>query len=226
MPPRFRLLPLAIALATTIALPAAAQQIDFGDDASPWANDGECDDPRFQGPGMTTTPLLDSDRGHDATDCRNAFNAGQVTLVGGTPPSGTTGKPTPGQQPTAGGINFGDDSGQWANDGECDDRRFVGQGMATVLSWEYVGRDATDCRRLSDSGAIRLWNWTEAQAATQCAAIDFGNDSGPYPNDGECDDPRFDGPGAGYALNPDMVRVDASDCRRLCEFGLVALRDY
>ena len=48
---------------------AAAQDIDFGDDASQWANDSQCDDMRFEGPGMTTTLLLDRDIGHDASDC-------------------------------------------------------------------------------------------------------------------------------------------------------------
>ena len=28
----------------------AADAPDFGDDASDWANDGECDDPRFKAP--------------------------------------------------------------------------------------------------------------------------------------------------------------------------------
>ena len=38
-----------------------AQAIDFGDDESAWANDGECDDSRFHGDGMSDT-LLDEDR--------------------------------------------------------------------------------------------------------------------------------------------------------------------
>ena len=45
-----------------------AQSIPYGDDSSPYANDGECDDKRFEGPGMTATILLDSDVGRDATD--------------------------------------------------------------------------------------------------------------------------------------------------------------
>jgi len=53
--------------------------IDFGDDSSVWANDGECDDPRFQGPG-THSILLEEDRGADATDCRTLYEAGQITL--------------------------------------------------------------------------------------------------------------------------------------------------
>jgi hypothetical protein len=60
---------------------AAASGIDFGDDASRWSNDGECDDPRFQGPGMTATPLLEDDILHDATDCREAFERGELELA-------------------------------------------------------------------------------------------------------------------------------------------------
>ncbi len=54
--------------------------IDFGDDASRWARDNECDDPRFEGPGMTTTPLLPEDTGHDASDCAAAYRAGNLRL--------------------------------------------------------------------------------------------------------------------------------------------------
>jgi hypothetical protein len=52
---------------------------DFGDDASRWALDGECDDPRFEGQGMAEY-LVDGDIRHDATDCRTLFNRGRITL--------------------------------------------------------------------------------------------------------------------------------------------------
>ena len=55
--------------------------VDFGNDNGDWANDDECDDPRFEGPGMTATPLLDEDIGHDASDCRAAYEAGELQLV-------------------------------------------------------------------------------------------------------------------------------------------------
>ena len=58
---------------------AYAQSIDFGDDASRFAKDGECDDMRFSGAGMTDTTLIDSDIKHDATDCRTAYNQGRLT---------------------------------------------------------------------------------------------------------------------------------------------------
>ena len=52
----------------------------WGDDASQFAKDGECDDKRFVGAGMTSTILIDSDIKHDATDCRTAFAQGRLTL--------------------------------------------------------------------------------------------------------------------------------------------------
>ena len=49
---------------------------NFGDDASRWAKDNECDDPRFEGEGMSPGLSLDDDIGHDATDCRAAWRGG------------------------------------------------------------------------------------------------------------------------------------------------------
>ena len=129
---------LALALFTAFLLssePAAA--VDFGDDASQWSNDGECDDPRFQGPGMTATALLDSDILHDETDCRQAYEAGRITLRSK--------------------VDFGDDNGSWANDGECDDPRFTGPGMTTTtLLDEDILHDATDCRQAYEAGRLTL----------------------------------------------------------------------
>lgn len=67
--------------ATSAAVGASA--VDFGDDSSKFSKDGECDDKRFTGAGMTDTPLLDSDVKHDATDCRAAFSQGRLKLGGG-----------------------------------------------------------------------------------------------------------------------------------------------
>jgi len=124
-------------------------------------------------------------------------------------------------------IDFGDDSGQWANDRECDDRRFVGSAMASIgVTWEHLGRDASDCRTAFEAGNVTLWNFAEAVAATECSAIEFGDDTHPAANDGECDDPRFDGPAAAYLLDATMEGTDATDCRRACDYGLIGLRDY
>ncbi|TNC63987.1 hypothetical protein [Rubellimicrobium roseum] len=285
-----------LALSTTALLtgmPALAQAPDFGADTSVWANDGECDDPRFTGPG-TSGMDMDANLMADATDCRTAFEAGTAQLAQGqvaspaapaaptspapaangaqiaaptapaepvapqssaTPaaPAPDTAQATPPVQPAAPDaqapapvtkgaqataptepaqptapvqVNFGDDSGQWAGDGECDDRRFAGQGMAVSLNWLSVGRDATDCRALYDAGSIRLWAPKESQAATQCAAIDFGDNMSQFANDAECDDPRFEGLGVAGILNPSETGHDAADCSQLCAFGAASLRDY
>ncbi len=260
-----------------LALPATAQEIDFGDDSSPWALNGECDDKRFTGPGMDRI-LMDMDIGRDASDCRAGYEAGLLRLVGepvpGASDSGPVTPPAPSAPPatppataeipapvpmspapaggfSAGGvgktdrvrgggvsappamaeividgIRFGDDSSPTSRDGECDDRRFSGPGMAAILSWESMARDATDCAALYRSGDIYLWNEVEAQAATSCQAIDFGDDSGEYPNDYECDDYRFEGRGVAMNLRLDLAGRDASDCSRLCEYGMLGLRDY
>ena len=60
---------------------APASSVDFGNDSSEWSNDGECDDPRFRGPGMTATPVLDEDTRADASDCRAAYERGELVLI-------------------------------------------------------------------------------------------------------------------------------------------------
>lgn len=151
--------PIAAAAIAALALPAPVmatpeseltmsigsfEGIDFGDDAGEFARDGECDDLRFDGEGMTQTPLLAEDLYHDASDCRAAFNANKITL---SPMfmrlSGTA------------EIIWGDDSGDFSRDGECDDMRFEGPGMTfTPLIAEDIGRDASDCRAAFQKGKI------------------------------------------------------------------------
>jgi hypothetical protein len=123
-------------------------------------------------------------------------------------------------------VKYGDDSGDYPGDGECDDRRFFGPSMASTLTWRAVGRDATDCRALHDAGRVELWDIEAARAATNCAAVKWGDDSSEYAGDGTCDDPRFEGMGSADVLEPDDRGRDAGDCRRLCEYGLIFLRDY
>ncbi len=53
--------------------------VEWGDNTSRWANDGECDDDRFAGPGMADI-LVESDRFHDAADCRRLYEAGLIYL--------------------------------------------------------------------------------------------------------------------------------------------------
>jgi len=134
-----------VALSIAVPQPTFAQSVNFGDDRSQFARDGECDDKRFSGPGMTDTPLLDSDVGHDATDCRAAYNQGRIQLRSGS------------SRRNSSGIIWGNDSGAWANDGECDDMRFVGPGMtSTPLLESDVKKDATDCRSAYEAGRLQL----------------------------------------------------------------------
>lgn len=131
-------------LAMTLAFmapPATAQTVDFGNDSGEWANDGECDDARFEGPGMTDTPLLFDDVMADASDCLAAFQAGRLSLRG----------------VSKGSITFGDDTGEWANDGECDDMRFEGPGMtSTPLIQDDIMHDASDCLAAYEAGQLSL----------------------------------------------------------------------
>ncbi len=55
-----------------------------------------------------------------------------------------------------GPVEFGDDSGEWAKDGECDDPRFEGEGSANTLVGADLYRDATDCQTLLGEGRVRF----------------------------------------------------------------------
>ena len=118
------------------------QAVDFGDDSSQWARDGECDDWRFVRADGSSAMLVE-DMGTDRSDCMEAWRSGEVTL-----------HPVIGEM--TGQVNFGDNSGEWANDGECDDPRFLGNGVAALLLVESLGRDAADCWLLVSQGEIQL----------------------------------------------------------------------
>ena len=177
---------------------ATVNDIDFGDDSSPWSNDGECDDPRFQGAG-SASELLDDDIRKDATDCRTAYDAGTVSYVGD-------------DAAAVADIDFGDDSSEWSNDGECDDPRFQGAGSAAELLDADILKDATDCRAAYDAGTI-------SYVGDSPAAIDYGDNTSQWSNDGECDDPRFFGSGVASELLDEDIGHDANDCRAAVEAG-------
>ena len=44
-------------------------------------------------------------------------------------------------------LKFGTNKSEYSNDGECDDRRFFGKGMATDLDCDDIGMDARDCKK-------------------------------------------------------------------------------
>lgn len=180
---------------------------DFGDDESRWAKDGECDDRRFSGAGMTDTPFLASDIGHDASDCRAAWSRGDIRLAA----SSDSGKRfTP---------NFGGDEGEWAEDGECDDPRFRGVGMTdTTLLEEDVMHDAADCQAAWESGDLKLIGVSAG------GTPDFGDDEGDAAEDDACDDLRFAGGGmSATALFPENIMHDASDCEAAWDDGDIEL---
>ena len=209
--------------------PYDSSAVDFGDDSSSYANNSECDDPRFVGPGMATT-VLDEDELKDATDCKGAFESGLIMVKGDAAAPPVTPDPpiTPDAPPVA-SIEFGDDTSAYANDGECDDPRFAGTGMAAELVNDDVMHDAIDCRTLSDSGSISLIAVYGADyvngAPYDTAGVDFGDNTSDYKDNGECDDPRFIGPGMASVLQDTDALHDAADCEEKYIAGLVALRD-
>ena len=83
----FRLTPIAALLLATActddsgAANTTTTVINFGNNSSEWAFDGECDDPRFIGPASAET-LLQEDLGRDAADCQAAFDLGFVAYRG------------------------------------------------------------------------------------------------------------------------------------------------
>jgi hypothetical protein len=145
---------LAPAMLSAAQAAAADPVPDFGDDTSEYARDGECDDKRFAGPGMTSTALLDSDVGHDATDCRVAFWQDRLTLR----EESSTDEDLPAAiREALEHIQWGDDQSEFANDGECDDMRFTGAGMTdTPLLVNDVQHDASDCKAAFRQGRLSL----------------------------------------------------------------------
>ena len=189
--------------------------VDYGDDSSEWAKDGECDDPRFSGTAVADE-LLDADLGHDATDCRAAVGAGTATFNGGSTVT-----------PVA-AFDYGGDWSKWANDDECDDLRFEGEGVDKKLLSEDMSGDATDCKALEAAGkvSIRMVYTPEhaAGAPYDSSAVDFGDNSSSYADDDQCDDPRFEGPGAAATLLDSDLEKDSADCKAAFEAGTIVLR--
>lgn len=125
---------------------------------------------------------------------------------------------------TVGGIDFGSDASEYARDGECDDPRFTGGGMASSLDARNIKRDATDCLSLYQAQRIRPQRTQDQWDIAMCRRVNFGNNSSRWARDGECDDPRFTGPGVDEILQVVDLRADASDCRALCNSGAIWLK--
>ncbi|MEO1405912.1 MAG: hypothetical protein AAFV54_05410, partial [Pseudomonadota bacterium] len=192
----------ALSLLAAPAMAQSVEDIDFGDDTGTWSNDGECDDPRFEGEGMAASTNRE-DRMHDATDCRTLMESGQITF------SATQYDP---ELTVFNDIELGDDTGRYPNDGICDDPRFTGEGMSQSPDHPEILKDKSDCSYGLQLGELALAD--ELPPPLQLVdGIDFGNDKGSYAGDGECDDPRFAGTGmATISLEPSNIGGDRSDC--------------
>ncbi len=114
-------------------------------------------------------------------------------------------------------VDFGNNSSQWAYDGECDDPRFVGAGMDEILLDEDAYADAADCQALYQKGIIQL----RGGSTKTVSGGNFGDNASQWAYDGECDDPRFTGPGVDGILLDEDRGHDAADCRALYNNGQV-----
>ncbi|NGP16577.1 hypothetical protein [Devosia aurantiaca] len=162
--------------------------------------------------------LSDVNIGKDATDCQAAFNAGTIALAE-TAPSTGTGANSAMLTAIANRIDFGDDSGDYPKDGECDDPDFVGSAMAAEPMDNNRLGDATDCRTAFLAGTVSLKG-----SAAQPVGFDYGSDTSAYANDGECDDWRFTGSSMSKKLFSEDVMADATDCRTLEQAGAISIK--
>ena len=165
---------------------------------SQFLHTGDCDDPRLEGPGIgdETVTLAERDAPFPLA-CRIPFLSGAVTLKAKT---------------GSGPFVEGYDGGNFTFDGECDDPRFEGAGMASSTIRLNVGRDATDCA----SSSVKP---TETLPQN---SIDFGNNASRFSYDGECDDPRFEGVGMAETLSRVNEMRDAIDCFRAHGAGTIS----
>lgn len=139
----------SFALASVHPAWAESKNLQFGDDASDYAFDSQCDDPRFFGIGMAAA-LSDDGIGHDATDCRHHYEVGSVQLWDEAQARLAT---------DCARVVFGDNGSEWAGDGECDDPRFIGRGVDSIVTIQDLGHDADDCRAACEAGTALLRNY-------------------------------------------------------------------
>ena len=94
---------------------------------------------------------------------------------------------------------------------------------ATPWNTEAEAHDAADCQALFAKGFIR-YVLADGLFEGEFEGVDFGDNSGFYVNDGECDDSRFEGPGMGLA-DGSADRQDAMDCKMNFEEGSIILKE-
>ena len=113
---------------------------------------------------------------------------------------------------------FGNDDSEFARDGECDDVRFVGEGMADALMTDSIGRDAADCRAAFDAGKVTANPMFDEPA--EGVNYTYGDDASQFAGDGRCDDIRFTGLYASETIFlAEDIGHDASDCRAAVAAG-------
>ncbi len=196
---------LILPVAVLDSLPAG---FDLGGDTSEWVFDGECDDPRFEGMGMARDPLT-VDQARDATDCVKGLLSGAVELKLPRLQDGTV-------------LSFGDNAGAWAGDGVCNDSRFVADPRWPDDALPVVDarhHDGADC----EQGFLERRVWPAWALSEDSKGLVFGDDSGEWVNDGECDDPRFFGVAAAESASESNLLRDASDCHEAWTSGRVTL---
>lgn len=182
---------------------AQAQKVNFGTNSGEYTNDGECDDSHFIGEGMGALSETDAP-GEDSADCRKLYEAGKIQHLESL------------LYARGDRTDYGNDSSDYAYDGECDDPRFSGNKVADGNLESDRRRDATDCRFAVYNGASLKTNLGGSSSSTD---ISYGDNSSDYAHDDECDDPRFSGPGvADFNIDDDIGR-DAADCKRAIELG-------
>ena len=164
-------------------------------------SNGKCEDPRFvvdpryRKRDHSWHSAEDNAEGQDAHDCFHAWLSGEVWPLHSRHE-----------------IAFGDDTGLWPNDEECDDPRFDGEGRSDVSLRTQVLHDMTDCVTAYEKGdAEGRFSLT---IVPDDPLIEFGDDTGRWSFDGECDDPRFDGDGMSEFPSKDHLQRDAVDCYR------------
>lgn len=204
--------PAEVEVALFAQLPLGTQQV-LGDNSCEYARDLECDDAQFGGTGSCAA-------GTDAADCRAMAVGGDDSCEYAfdnecdEPRLGTgacaNSSDTYDCELVIAGIN--NDSCAYARDNECDEPRFDGTGACRD------GTDMSDCAGQStvvDSGPSDGQASLESVLALLPADLrnQLGNDSCSYANDGECDDPAFEGTGACQS------GTDASDCSRMAMGG-------
>ena len=110
-----------------------------------------------------------------------------------------------------GELAYGDDEGDYANDGECDDARFHSDGGNAVYKRAHVMHDATDCQRAVEASEISL-------------VLDFGDNLGEYADDNTCDDVRFEGDGRSVLTTDSHIGKDSADCIAAFQDGTISLK--